>query len=266
MPRDAAERGGKPAPSAHAMIRSIAVLCSVTVAVGAIPATGQTPGSTAVTVQGFLQQDVQSGAWSILLPLPLKLLGVRTFVLPAAGDSARWESFRNRYVEAKGSVSASPAGAQPATLRIAVEHLKEVDPPGQGRQAVNRGPVWWALVTLDVIPNRFVWRDSGGVATGVAPVLRYSLINRHDGPIVFDLPTDELLCFTVQPAEGPGRWSDTTRLANPGHRHFVVARADMYRDGVPLPRDAAPAPGKYLARAGLCRIGDYDVSAKFEVQ
>ena len=80
------------------------------------------------------------------------------------------------------------------------------------------------------------------------------------------LPTDELLCVSVKPEKGPVQWSDTTRLRDPGARRFAIPHGSAYREAVVLPQAAALQPGRYVARAGICRIGDYDVSTKFEVE
>ena len=80
------------------------------------------------------------------------------------------------------------------------------------------------------------------------------------------LPTDEMLCVSVKPENGPVQWSDTTRMGDVAGRRFVIPHGSAYREAVPLPQAAAPQPGRYVARAGICRIGDYDVSTKFEVE
>jgi hypothetical protein len=33
-----------------------------------------------------------------------------------------------------------------------------------------------------------------------------------------------------------------------------------------LPVDAAPRPGRYVARVGICDVDDYDITAEFDVQ
>jgi len=204
-----------------------------------VGANGQEVPDTAVEVQGFLQRDTASGRWSILLPQPLALLGTRTNEFAVQGEVERWTAFQNRFVEVQGRASSRPlaAGGTPA-LAIRVADVKEVEPSGTSRRAVNRGPVWHALVTLAVVPHRIVWQH----------------------------PTDEMLCVSVKPENGPVQWSDTTRMGDVGGRRFVIPHGSAYREAVPLPQAAAPQPGRYVARAGICRIGDYDVSTKFEVE
>jgi len=157
-------------------------------------------------------------------------------------------------------------GTPPLAIRVA--DMKEVEPSETSRRAVNRGPVWHALVTLAVVPHRIVWQHAEGLSLGVTPVLFYGIANRQAGAIVMQLPTDEMLCVRVKPDKGPVQWSDTTRMGDVrgGGRRFVIPHGSAYREAVPLPQAAAPHPGRYVARAGICRIGDYDVSANFEVE
>ena len=234
-----------------------------------VGANGPEVPDTVVEVQGFLQRDTASGRWSILLPQPLALLGTRSNEFAVQGEVERWTAFQNRFVELQGRASSRPvaAGGTPA-LAIRVADMKEVEPSGTSRRAVNRGPVWHALVTLAVVPHRIAWQHAEGLPLVVTPVLFYGIANRQAGAIVIELPTDEMLCVSVKPEKGPVQWSDTTRMGDVGGggRRFVIPHGSAYREAVPLPQAAAPQPGRYVARAGICRIGDYDVSANFEVE
>ena len=53
---------------------------------------------TTVTAQGFLQHDDQVGLWTIVVPLPLRALGARTYVVPIVGKQDRWSRYINRYI------------------------------------------------------------------------------------------------------------------------------------------------------------------------
>src|SRR2546430_4657219 len=135
-----------------------------------VGANGQEVPDTAVEVQGFLQRDTASGRWSILLPQPLALLGTRTNEFAVRGEVERWTAFQNRFVEVQGRASSRPlaAGGTPA-LAIRVADVKEVEPSGTSRRAVNRGPVWHALVTLAVVSQRLVWQHPEGLSLVVLP-------------------------------------------------------------------------------------------------
>ena len=220
---------------------------------------------TIVRVQGFLQRDDQFELWTIVVPLPLRVLGVRTFVVPLVGEPDRWNRYLNRYIEAEGRVSRLPSGGIPG-IGFAVDRMTEVEPPGTARLTVDRGLTQHAEITLSVIPNRFAWRDERGEETGVNPLLVYTLVNRKTGVIRFMLPTNDLLCLTVRGADGVRIWDSTTQAPNPTARRLVVSRGGALRDAVQLPRGAAPRPGRYMARVGICTLGESDVTADFEVK
>src|SRR3989442_456915 len=139
-----------------------------------------------------------------------------------------------------------------------------------GNESAGRQP--WAGVArarhAGGVPHRIVWQHAEGLSLGVTPVLFYGIANRQAGAIVMQLPTDEMLCVSVKPDKGPVQWSDTTRMGDVrgGGRRFVIPHRSAYPEAVPLPPTAPPHPGRYVARAGICRIGDYDVSANFEVE
>src|SRR2546430_3731401 len=176
-----------------------------------VGANGQEVPDTAVEVQGFLQRDTASGRWSILLPQPLALLGTRTNEFAVQGEVERWTAFQNWFVEVQGRASSRPlaAGGTPA-LAIRVAEVKEVEPSGTSRRAVNRGPVWHALVTLAVVPHRIVWQHPEGLALVVPPVLFYGIANRQAGGVGMPLPTDQKLLGRGEAEEGPGPMRGTT--------------------------------------------------------
>lgn len=83
----------------------------------ASPCSAQASRDTVVTVQGFLQAG-DSGRWSLLLPRRVTLS------------------------------SAAPEGAS-----LAIEHLRELEPPGTQRATVQLSFSQLAVVTLAVIPT-----------------------------------------------------------------------------------------------------------------
>jgi len=233
-------------------------------ACGVATARAQATPDSGVIVHGFLQRDPDDG-WTIVVPQPFEAGGVRTFVLQIQGKPSRWSRFLDRYVEATGRVPLTPPGAARELLSIVVEEMKEVEPPGTAHKMLDRDLTLHADITLAVIPNRIAWTDRSGRPTGVNPVLLYSVRNQRQAPIAFRLPTNDLLCATVLTDEGVTRWEHTTQARPPDPRRFVVTRGGAYRDAVQLPQDAAPKPGRYVARVGVCQVDGYDVTVEFEV-
>src|SRR5438874_1662849 len=129
----------------------------------------QQGADTALTVEGFLQNDEQFDLWTIVAPLPLQALGVRTFVLPLVGRGGRWSRYRNEYVAARGRVARVPGGGTPG-IGIDVEKMTTRTPPRTTHRTVDHGFTLHADVTLSVVPDRFAWRDAQGDATGVNPI------------------------------------------------------------------------------------------------
>lgn len=241
------------------------VIAILVLGVSATVASGQETVDTIVTAQGFLQQDDQAG-WTIVVPLPLRAFGTRTYVVPVVGKPERWSKYVNHYIEATGRVMRIPERGNPP-IGMEIEKAKDVEPPGTGHTTVDRGMTLHADVTLSVIPNRFSWHDATGRETGVNPMVLYSILNRRDTPIYWVLPNNDFLCITVKTLKDNVKtWDSTTHVPDPDARRFAVKRAGIFRDQIGLPRDAAPRPGRYVASVGICALDDYDVSAEFEIQ
>jgi hypothetical protein len=232
---------------------------------GTAASPAQQTADTTVTVEGFLQNDEQFDLWTIVAPLPLRALGVRTFVLPLVGKAGRWSRYRNEYVAARGRVAPVPSGGTPG-IGIDVEDMSARVPPRTSHRAVDHGLTLHADVTLAVVPDRFAWRDAQGGETGVNPIALLTITNRREAPILFLLPTNDFLCVSVTSATGGDHWDSTTKVLNPDARRFAVQRGGIFRDAIRLPPDAAPHPGRYVARVGVCAVDDYDITAEFDVQ
>jgi hypothetical protein len=232
---------------------------------GLVPAAAQQVPDTTVTVQGFLQQE-DGGELTIVLPLPLTAGGYRTFVLVLTGKADRWKRLSSSYVEASGRLSLPDSSTGPAQVGIEIARLREVEPPGTTRTKVNRGMTLHAEVALAVIPNRFAWRDARDQPTGVNPVLLYSLFNNYSEPMLVRLTSDGLLCVRVTPRDGSREWTHTTASEHLGERRIVVTRGGAYRTAVALPVEAAPRPGRYVARAGICSDPTYDAVTEFDIE
>ncbi len=241
------------------------VTALVVLVASATLASGQHAVDTMMTAQGFLQQDDQAG-WTIVVPLPVRAFGARTYVVPVVGKPERWSKFVNHYIEATGRVTHIPERGNPP-IGMEIEQARDVEPPGTGHATLDRGMTLHADVSLSVIPNRFSWHDANGNETGVNPIVLYSILNRRDAPIYFVLPNNDFLCITVKTVKDNVKtWDSTTQVPSPDARRFAVQRAGIFRDQIHLPRDAAPRPGRYVAVVGICAIDDYDVRAEFEIQ
>jgi len=231
----------------------------------AAPLATQESVDTALTIQGFLQRDNEVGLWTIVVPLPVRVLGAQTYVVPVVGKPERWAKYLNRYIKASGRVTRLPERGNPA-IGMEVEEAKELEPPGTARATVDHGMTLHADITLSVVPNRFAWRDSAGSPTGVNPVLVYTILNRRAAPIFFVLPTRRFLCLTVKSAEGTRVWDTTTLVPSPDARRFTMQRGGLFRDAIHFPEDAASRKGHYFAHVGICDVDDYDITAEFDVR
>jgi len=245
-------------------MRDRALLLALLVCPTAAAATQQ-PVDTALTIQGFLQRDNEFGQWTIVVPLPLRVLGQQTYVVPVVGKPERWSRYLNRFIEAKGTVTRLPERGNPS-IGMEVEDAKELDPPGTARTTVDRGLTLHADVTLSVIPDRFSWKDANGDPTGVNPVFVYSILNRRAAPIYFLLPSNRFLCVTVKTSDGVSVWDTTTVVPSPDARRFTMQRGGRFRDAIHFPQDAAARPGHYFAHVGVCDVDDYDITAEFDVR
>lgn len=220
---------------------------------------------TTLTLEGFLQNDDQTKVWTIVTPLPLQALGVRTFVLQVVGKAERWSRLRNQYVVARGRVAPVPWGGSPG-IGIDVEKMDAAVPPRTARVTVDHGVTLHAEVTLSVIPDRFAWRDTSGAETGVNPILLFTIVNRRETPILFMLPTNRFLCISIGEASGGSHWDSTTYVLNPDARRFAVSRGGLFREAIPVSATAAGRPGSYRARVAICDVQDYDITAEFDVR
>jgi hypothetical protein len=228
------------------------------------PCVAQTRSDTAVAVYGFLQAG-DAGRWTLLLPQPLTASGRRIGQLAVADAGSRWPRMEGRFVEAVGRVSLSPT--LPGGAGIAIEHLREVEPPGTQRATVQLSFSQLAVVTLAAVPNRFAWRTGEGQPTGVEPLLMYTVYNHGQTQLDFMLPTNDVVCARVRREKGPedGGWH-TSLPAPTGNRERIVIRlGGLFRRFIPIPPDAAPVSGRYVATVTLCGVADYQVETPFEV-
>ena len=242
-----------------------AVLAFALLALTAPPGLPQQPVDTTLTLQGFLQHDDDAGAWTIVVPSSIRLLGTRTYVVPVVGKPERWSRYVNQYIEANGRVTSLPERTSPP-IGMEIDKAKQVAPPGTAHAVVDHGMTLHADVTLSVIPNTISWRDSAGAPTGVNPMLLYTIINQRTTPIYFYLPSNRYLCVTLQTADGVRLWDSTTYVLSPDQRRFTLQRAGGFRDAIHFPEDAAARRGHYVVQMGICEVDDYDIKAEFDVR
>lgn len=228
----------------------------------AAAAAAQQAPDTTVTLQGFVQHFADSEPETLVVPQPFQAFGVHTFVLSLGDQSGKWERFLGQYVEARGRVSPDPDGR----LIFDVQRMKEVEAPGTAHRTLDRGTTMHAVITAAVIPNRVRWHDAQGKPTGVNPTLRYAIRNQRQTPIFFVLPTNNLLCVSVNPVNGSGKWNYATTVLRTDARRFTVSRGGWYTDVMQLPEDAAPLHGRYVAQVGICEVDDFDIVTEFTVE
>jgi len=218
---------------------------------------GQASAGTTVTVHGFFERG-DSGGWLLVLPDPVVVGGFRANALKARGDDAPWHRLEHSFVRAQGRV------ALPEPL-IVIERMEEVEPPNIGRAEVHLSFSQTAVVTLAAIPNRFAWRLQDGQRSGVQPLLVYTILNHGQTELDFMLPTNDLLCARVRHAAEREWWSTSVPGRTHNHERIVIRFGGLYRQFVPIPPEAAPRPGRYIAHVTLCGIADYGVETQFDV-
>lgn len=216
---------------------------------------------TAVRVRGFVQVDPTAGGDSaraeVLLAYPRTIGGARVGALRLPGDVGHWARFVDRYVEAEGRI------VPPVTL--SAPRLREVSPAGEARRDVSPSFLQHAALTLSVVPNRIVWRDSAGAPSGVLAVAYFTLTNHGEAPLEFLFSSTDVLCISVGlPGSADPIWREAWRPPHPNTRVSVQMGA-VVRYLVPIPERAAPGPGRYTTRVSLCGVSDYEANTEFEV-
>jgi hypothetical protein len=223
---------------------------------------------TTVVVQGLLVQVPSSdgsGAWLLALPTPFRFRDRLIAELELGGESGRWHRFGGHYVEARGTLSMdSVPGLRPrGGLRIAA--VREVDPEGTARKNVSGSFTHRASMVLWVLPHRFAWLDAAGQPTGVGPAIVYTLNNHGESDVTLEFESKDFACFSVEPRNGGAPpWTFTRRLSEPTDRQQVTL-PKFVREVARLPREAAPEPGRYVVRAGLCGFTEYQLETEIEV-
>jgi len=222
-------------------------------------AAAQLQSDTTVTLQGFVQENLEGARWALLSPLPVTALGIRTFVIELAkGD--RWSGLAAHYVSASGALLRNQTGQ----LSLVADSMREVEPPGTAHATLIRGMTQHPRISLAVVPNAFAWNDSAGRSTGVNPVILYGIRNDRSTTIYLVLQSNDLLCVHVQGTTS--MWDTTTVELNPTYHRFLIQHGGEFRQALQLPPEAAPRPGAYIATVRLCEIEGYEITTRFEVQ
>ena len=227
------------------------------VACVAVRSAAQARPDSAVTVFGFLE-PADSGGWVLVLPDPLAVGGSRANLLTARGDDSRWHRLQHHFVRAVGRVE------MPRALMV-IERVEEVEPPGIGRAEVHLSSSQTAVVKLAAIPNRFAWRLRDGQGSGVQPLLVYTILTHGLTELDFMLPTNDVLCARVRPTTDRKWWRTTVAGPTGNQQRIVIRLGGMYRQFIPIPPEAAPNPGRYLAHVTLCGVAAYGVETQFDV-
>lgn len=209
---------------------------------------------TALTVQGMLGRAPRG--WIVALPEPLVVRDTRLTQLELTGDSSRWSKYNGHYVEARGRLSGQS---------FAPANVREVDPEGTARKTLT--PSWSHRVGLVmyVLPRRIAWRNAAGQPSGVGPVIVYTMNNHGESDITLEFESADFVCFQIAPKSGgapPWHWE--RRLAEPRDRQKVTLPR-FVREFARVPLEAAPEPGTYIARAGLCGFKEYELETEIEV-
>jgi hypothetical protein len=215
-----------------------------------------------ITFRGFVQRPDSGSIWKLMLVYPFTSGGMRvqSVALPREG---RWSRYVNRLVRAEGTVA--PAAVGTPGLRLDVRKMEEVAPAGTVTRSIRPMLSQSAIVSVAVVPNKFGWTGPQGDSTGVNPAIVYTVKNLGDVPLEFEFINPDVVCVSVL-RRGDSRpiWTDTWR-GDEVTRRVTVGLGAVLRWVLPLPVEAAIAPGSYSAEASLCGVADYRIQADFDV-
>lgn len=221
----------------------------------------QVPDSV-VRLQGFVEEvPVQPGdttVFRLALAYPLTVARASVGTLWLTGERTQWSRYVDRFVEAEGRIVAPGALASP--------RVHELAPPGVVHRDISPSYTQHAVLTLAVVPQQIVWRDSTGDPTGVRAVAYYTIANRGDTQLYFVFTTPEILCISVTRAGASNaHWRDAWRPRERADPWLRVQMGTVVRYLFTLPEAAAPQPGRYTVRVSLCGESDYEMQTDIEV-
>jgi hypothetical protein len=225
----------------------------------------QVVADTAVSVTGVVRAAPRSPCrWGLMLPQPLVFRGVHLDWLLIETPCMDAGNHEDLFVAATGTLRLryDSNGALLATL--ADLRLQEQAPPHAVTRNVQLSLTQRAAVSLAVEPAQFAWFDSAGAATGVRPLLFFSVVNHADVPIRVFFSGNEVFCVRVrslQPFVADTSWS----VLKPGVPSFSIRMGQWYRGVIELPPSAAPRRGRYRVRVELCAAREYGAELLFDV-
>jgi hypothetical protein len=222
---------------------------------------------TTLTVEGILVPVPATAAsaetWAVQLFQPLMIGPVRTNVVELSGNPRQWRRLADRYVTAAGRLTAQP-GSGRFSVRLQVQRLSEIKPPGLVERRVRISHTQSAIATLAVVPQALRLPPDASTPQEVRPAVLYTVNNIGTTDLEFYFPSSKAVCISVEPSRGRP-WEDPTEL-RPGVAATVVIRIGLgFRRILPLPRAATPVPGIYTVRASLCGVPEYELTTKLEV-
>lgn len=221
---------------------------------------------TSVALRGLLATATDSGAgttaWVLALPTPVRFQGRVIPAVVLTGNARSWTRFDRFYVEVRGALAVLETGRP--TLRVA--NVREVLPEGLVRNEVSTSFSQRTVASVFVLPRSFRWRDPAGQPTGVGPVVVFSLNNHGQAMLSLDFNSQDYVCFTLR-GEGQQEWvwKDAIRFGSEPLEFYKLKLPTFVREMMPLTEAAAPSPGRYRVRAGLCGYPEYQVETDFEV-
>jgi hypothetical protein len=219
---------------------------------------------TGVTLRGLLAAVPNAAAidarWVLALPQPVAFQGHRFAELEVQGNARAWARYDRFFVEARGTLAVDTDG----TPRLRLAGVKEANPEGLVRREVSVSFSQRVALSVFVLPRRIRWRDADGKATGESPVVVFALANHGQGGLTIEFPTQDFTCFKVEPEYGGRVWEYAYQLDQPTDQ-LQVKLPQFVRETVRMPEEAAPQPGSYRVRAGLCGLPEYQVETEIEV-
>jgi hypothetical protein len=220
---------------------------------------------TAVTVRGLLGAVVDrthAPTWVLALPAPVRFRDRIIGEVELSGNQRLWGGFDRGFVEVSGTLRIDG----PSRPALNPTKVREVLPEGLVRREVSTSFSQRTVASVFVLPRTIRWRDVAGQPTGVGPVLVYSLNNHGQATLTLDFRSEEYVCFKVRRKGGEQWiWEDAIRFDKRPTEDYKLTVPVFVREWLPLTETAAPTPGRYQARAGLCGFGEYQVEAEFDV-
>jgi hypothetical protein len=75
-----------------------------------------------------------------------------------------------------------------------------------------------------------------------------------------------VLCVDVRETSGGETWQTTVPAPTRNQERIVIRLGGGYRRFIPITPEAAPSPGRYVARVALCGVAHYAVETQFVVR